>query len=130
MTEGLSRERTVAPPRPLGRVLVTGARGFVGAALVEALAKAGEAVVGSDLGRSGTEPGDFRACDITDPRQVDQLIDGDAFDTIIHCGAVSGPMVMADRPLEIWRINVLGTAHLLEAARRRRVGRFLLCSSS
>jgi nucleoside-diphosphate-sugar epimerase len=130
MTEGLSRERTAAPPRPLGRVLVTGARGFVGAALVEALAKAGEAVVGSDLGRSGTEPGDFRACDITDPRQVDQLIDGDAFDTIIHCGAVSGPMVMADRPLEIWRINVLGTAHLLEAARRRRVGRFLLCSSS
>jgi nucleoside-diphosphate-sugar epimerase len=38
-------------------------------------------------------------------------------------------MVMADRPLEIWRINVMGTAHLLEAARRNRIGRFVLCSS-
>ena len=130
MTGDSLRGKTAAPPRRLGRVLVTGARGFVGATLVDTLARAGETVVASDLGRSGTEPGELRACDITDPRQVDQLIDSEAFDTIIHCGAVSGPMVMADRPLEIWRINALGTAHLLEAARRRRVGRFLLCSSS
>lgn len=116
--------------RRLGRVLVTGARGFIGATLVKTLTQANETVIASDLGADGTEPANFRTCDITDPRQVDALVDGEAFDTIIHCGAVSGPMVMADRPLEIWRINALGTAHMLEAARRQRVGRFVLCSTS
>ena len=118
-----------ASRRDLGRILVTGARGFIGAALVRALAQTGTTVTASDLGGAATDIADFRACDITDARQVDELFDRDRFDTIIHCGAVSGPMVTADRPLDIWRINVLGTAHLLEAVRRQGVGRFVLCSS-
>jgi UDP-glucose 4-epimerase len=130
MTEASPQGKAATPQRRLGRVLVTGACGFIGARLVETLARAGEAVTGSDLDPGGTAVGNFHACDITDPRQVDALIDSGPFDTIIHCGAVSGPMVMADRPLEIWRINALGTAHLLEAARRKGVGRFLLCSTS
>lgn len=117
------------PPRRLGRVLVTGARGFIGAALARTLAQGGHCVVASDLADGGSQGAGFRACDITDPRQVDLLFGGDPFDTIIHCGAVSGPMLMTDRPLEIWRINVLGTAHLLEMARRQGTGRFVLCSS-
>ncbi len=117
-----------ASHRDLGRVLITGARGFVGSALVRALAQS-ETVIASDLAGDAGIAADFRACDITDARQVDELFGYDRFDTIIHCGAVSGPMVMADRPLDIWRINVLGTAHLLEAVRRQGLGRFVLCSS-
>ena len=56
-------------------------------------------------------------------------MDDQQIDTIIHAGAVSGPMVMAERPLDIWQINVTGTAYLLDAARRNRVNRFVLCSS-
>src|SRR5262245_51085334 len=118
-----------ASQRDLGRVLVTGACGFIGAALVGALTENGETVIASDLGGDAGDAADIRACDITDARQVDELFGCDRFDTIIHCGAVSGPMVMADRPLDIWRINVLGTAHLLEAVRRQGIGRFVLCSS-
>jgi nucleoside-diphosphate-sugar epimerase len=120
----------MAAQRSLGRVLVTGAQGFIGARLVETLIRSGDGVVASDLALRNATLESYRACDITDRSQVDALIDGDAFDTVIHCGAVSGPMVMADRPLEIWKINALGTAHLLEAVRRQRIGRFLLCSSS
>lgn len=130
MTQTPKPERAVGPQRPLGRVLVTGARGFIGAALVEELKRTGAVVVGSDLASGEPATADFQPCDITDQGQVDALVDGEEFDTILHCGAVSGPMVMADQPLEIWRINALGTAHLLEAARRHRVGRFLLCSTS
>jgi nucleoside-diphosphate-sugar epimerase len=36
---------------------------------------------------------------------------------------------MAERPLDIWQINATGTAYMLEAARRNRVNRFVLCSS-
>lgn len=130
MTQAPSPEKTQIPQRPLGRALVTGARGFIGATLVDRLKREGVAVVGSDLPPDKPAPPDFRPCDITDQGQVDRLVDSDAFDTILHCGAVSGPMVMADRPLEIWRINAMGTAHLLEAARRHRIGRFLLCSTT
>jgi nucleoside-diphosphate-sugar epimerase len=129
MTESSLQREAPAARRCLGRVLVTGANGFIGAALVERLQRDGEEVVASDLERGGAASADFQGCDITDPRQVERLFARGPFETTFHGGAVSGPMVMPDRPLEIWRINALGTAHLLEAARRHRAGRFILCSS-
>jgi UDP-glucuronate 4-epimerase len=129
MTEA-SLQREAAPAgRRLGRVLVTGANGFIGAALVDQLRRDGEQVVASDLDRGGPASANFQGCDVSDPRQVERLFARGPFETTFHGGAVSGPMVMPDRPLEIWRINALGTAHLLEAARRQRDGRFILCSS-
>ncbi|HET6157645.1 MAG TPA: NAD(P)-dependent oxidoreductase [Dongiaceae bacterium] len=93
------------------------------------LVRDGEKVVISDLDRATAMPAGLRACDLTQQHQVEALIKDQRIDTIIHAGAVSGPMVMADQPLEIWRVNVMGTTHLLEAARRGRVARFVLCSS-
>jgi nucleoside-diphosphate-sugar epimerase len=125
-----SFQRDVAPARRrLGRVLVTGANGFSGAALVDRLRRDREEVVASDLDGIGAALADFQACDITDPRQVETLFTRGPFDTTFHGGAISGPMVMADHPLDIWRINTLGTAYLLDAARHHPVGRFILCSS-
>lgn len=115
--------------RRLGRVLVTGGAGFLGSALADHLRRDGVEIIASDLGHSASSTAGMRACDLTDRRQVDALVDNQQFDTIIHAGAVSGPMVMADRPLDIWQINVTGTAYLLEAARRNRIDRFVLCSS-
>jgi nucleoside-diphosphate-sugar epimerase len=47
--------------RDLGRILITGARGFIGAALVRALAQNGETVTASDLAGDATDAADFRA---------------------------------------------------------------------
>ena len=78
--------------RKLGRTLVTGAHGFLGSALVPHLRVMGVDVIASDAGEPAA-PGD-----VTDAAQVNALCrDGD-ITTILHCGTVSGPMVMADRP--------------------------------
>ncbi len=109
--------------RDLGRVLVTGAAGFLGAALVRRLGGMGLAVTASDLALQDAP------CDLTDFAQVERLVGQQRFQTIFHCGAVSGPMVLADQPLAIWQINSLGTAHVLEAARRHAVARVVVCST-
>ena len=109
--------------RDPGRVLVTGGQGFLGSALVTRLRNTGYDVTATDVAAEGV------ACDLTDFEQVEAVVNG-GYQTIFHCGAVSGPMVLADQPLAIWRINALGTAHLLEAARLHRVERVVVCSTS
>ena len=109
--------------RDLGRVLVTGSQGFLGAALVRRLQALGQDVTATDL------TSDSHACDLTEFAQVDAVVRR-GYQTIFHCGAVSGPMVLADKPLAIWRINALGTAHVLEAARRHAAERVVVCSTS
>ncbi len=110
--------------RDIGRTLVTGAHGFVGTALVARLCAMGLDVVASDRGDPDAP------CDVTNASEVDALCRNADFATIFHCGAVSGPMVMADQPLEIWRINALGTAHVLESARIHGAPRVVVCSTS
>ncbi|WP_229154646.1 NAD-dependent epimerase/dehydratase family protein [Aurantimonas sp. VKM B-3413] len=109
---------------------MTGAAGFVGAALVRRLDALGVAVVASDLAGPAPDGKPLAPCDLTKAADVEALIGQAAPGTILHCGAVSGPMVMADRPLDIWRINALGTANILEAARRHGVSRVIACSTS
>jgi len=116
--------------RDLGRVLVTGARGFLGAAAVSGLRAQGVEVVASDIFESGADDARITHCDVADFEQVEMAIREGDFGTILHCGAVSGPMVMPDRPLEIWRINAGGTVNLLEAVRRCGVGKVIICSTS
>jgi nucleoside-diphosphate-sugar epimerase len=125
----MAHERPRVEKRPLGRVLVTGAAGFLGSALVKRMISDGEDVVSSDLARDKTTATGLQTCDLTRHDEVERLLRDCPVDTIIHAGAVSGPMVMADRPLDIWQINVTGTAYLLQSALLSKVSRFVLCSS-
>jgi nucleoside-diphosphate-sugar epimerase len=115
--------------RHLGNVLVTGANGFLGAALLTELKKRPQSVVATDIAAGAPLPSGMLPLDVRDGAAVRAIMEATRFDTVFHCGAVSGPMVMADRPLDIWNINATGTANLLEAARVTKAGRVVVCST-
>jgi UDP-glucose 4-epimerase len=111
------------------RILVTGARGKVGAAAVDALVTAGHDVVGCDLGAPVYEGGKRVASYV----QVDLNEPGDAFaavrgcDAVIHCAAIPEPTQNA--PATVFRNNLMATFNVAEACVRMGVPRLVNLSS-
>ncbi|HOX25889.1 MAG TPA: NAD(P)-dependent oxidoreductase [Candidatus Krumholzibacteria bacterium] len=111
-----------------GLIAVTGATGFLGSHVCEALAASGHAVraarrATSDLAWLRDQAVDVAVVDLADPASLDALVDGCR--GVIHCAGA----VMAD-PATYARVNVAGTRALLEAAARSRsVETFVLISS-
>lgn len=109
------------------RVLVTGARGFVGRHLVRALRDSGHAVVEATRdGVDGTE-----ALELPDPDGASLLMRRVQPEAVFHLAAIA-EVPAADRdPQKALRVNVDGTAHLLEGARQEApTARFFFVSSS
>jgi nucleoside-diphosphate-sugar epimerase len=111
-------------------VLVTGAAGFVGLNLLEALLGRGEAVVAFDakpvpdaaLADFASLPGrlDVVGGDVRDREAIVRAMAGHAVDRLIHAAAVTaGPERDAADPAGIAEINLVGTIRALEAARER-----------
>ena len=93
----------------LARVAVTGAAGFIGAAVCARLTAEGHAVTGVDLRGP-------RRADVTDPDALARALDG--ADAIVHTAAmVSDWGAMAD----FVRVNVGGTRNVLDVADGRPV---------
>jgi nucleoside-diphosphate-sugar epimerase len=102
----------VTPPsesRP-GRVLVTGHRGFTGRYVVEALRAAGCQVFG--LSATPAEL-DQHGIDLLDRKQVGAVVAEVRPDAVIHLAAIA--FVAHGDAEEMYRTNVVGTRHLLEA---------------
>ena len=110
------------------RAAVTGAAGFIGSHVVDALREAGHDVVAIDLGRAPHRE-DVESADI-DVLDVDAMTRATVgCDVIFHLAAVANVNDAFERPLECVRLNVEGTAMALEAARRNEAGRFVLAST-
>jgi len=114
------------------RVLVTGATGFVGRHLLDALRAGGHEPIA--LGGPHDAPA-AAPLDLLDPAAVKRAVDAAAPDAIVNlAGQAFVPQSVAD-PLGTLAVNANGTVHVLEAARayRERVGaplRVLLVSSA
>ena len=122
------------------KLLVTGGAGFIGSNFIRhILSRRGFRVVNFDLltyagnleNLAGLEAGDnyrFVRGDIRSGEQVARALD-QGVDAIVHFAAESH----VDRSIldasSFVRTNVLGTQNLLEAARRRRVSRFIHVST-
>lgn len=108
---------------------VTGASGLVGRAVVEALAARGDRIIAIDRTAGSIAGADVIACDLKDVHRLHALAACADLDSIIHCGAYSGPMVARDNPFDLVAVNVTGTANMIEIARIAKVRRFINCSS-
>ncbi|PZQ46188.1 MAG: NAD-dependent dehydratase [Rhodovulum sulfidophilum] len=110
-------------------ILITGASGLIGQTLLARLRADGRRATGVDLvARPGRSP--VEIVDLADIHRLHAIADRDDIGSVIHCGAVSGPMVMVDNPYGILQVNVVGTANVLELARQRSARRFVFCSST
>ena len=113
------------------KVLVTGAHGKVGRALVRALMRAGHDVRASDLTRPNFdrvapgEPEDYVQADLTDAGSCYALVRG--CDAVIHTAAI--PQPVHNPPHVVFQNNLTATFNLLEAAIAAEVTRFVNFSS-
>jgi UDP-glucuronate 4-epimerase len=110
-------------------VLVTGGAGLIGMALRERLAGRGHKVTAVDVTDFGRGDARLTIVALTDRPALEALIAKDSIDAIIHCGAISGPMMAKGQPLLLVDVNINGTAVLLDLARLHNMARFVFCSS-
>jgi NAD dependent epimerase/dehydratase len=123
------------------KVLVTGADGFIGSHLVEALIKKGCDVRAfvyynsfNSWGWLDTFPGaelkniDIFAGDIRDPNGVSEAMKG--CDVVFHLAALIAIPFSYHSPDSYVDTNIKGTLNVLQAARQHNVGRVLVTSTS
>jgi UDP-glucuronate 4-epimerase len=109
----------------MDNLLVTGASGFVGRAVVAQALREGRQVTG--LGRHRPDMQiPFLECDLTDAAGLEQALAGKSFSHILHLASLPGD---TGDPQQMIRVNVNGCLNVLECARKMKVRRFVLASS-
>ncbi|RNC80342.1 MAG: NAD-dependent epimerase/dehydratase family protein [Phycisphaera sp.] len=129
-------------------VLVTGAAGFIGSHVAQALLARGDSVVGVDnldpfydrsikernLGDLQAEVGDsgfeFHEIDICDTVAFDALVAGTKPNGIVHLAAKAGVRPSIEDPTGYARVNVMGSSSVQNAAAEHGVERLVIASSS
>ncbi|MEZ0608455.1 NAD-dependent epimerase/dehydratase family protein [Fibrella sp. WM1] len=126
-------------------ILLTGGAGFIGTHLTERLLAQGDTVHiidnfndlydpalkrqnisrHADSGRVYVHEGD-----LCDPLLLHQLFQQYTFDAVVHLAALPGVRSSFGQPNEYYRVNVLGTQHLLDMMRAHDVRRLVFSSSS
>src|SRR5580658_8547101 len=110
------------------RVAVTGGCGFIGSHVVDHLVNAGHRVVVIDPGGQYLNPAaEYRRADLFDQAALDAALAGTQ--AVFHLAGAADVNDVAADPVRAVRLNVEGTARVLEAARRAQVGRVLLAST-
>lgn len=125
------------------KVLVTGAGGFIGSALVERLLRDGSEVLAlveynsngswgwlEELRRNKPSNLTVALGDVRDSGQMLKLVDDFRPEVVYHLAALIGIPYSYDAPRSYVSTNISGTLNLLEACRQVGVGRVLHTSTS
>ncbi len=125
--------------------MVTGAAGFIGAALTLRLLERGDSVVGIDnlneyydpllkesrLDRLRKHPSfSFEKLDIADRSGMTKLFLSHQFSAVMHLAAQAGVRYSVENPFVYVDANLVGFANVLEGCRNSSVGHLVFASSS
>lgn len=98
---------------PKRRILITGARGFVGGVLQTALTR-GDSEADIEF-VDFTDPDSGQPADLMHEGQVLRAIAAASPDVVFHLAAVAAPRDAKSNPQRTWQVNVMGTFHLAQA---------------
>lgn len=105
------------------RIFITGGAGFIGSTLIGRLVDENQITVYDDFRRDALSGKPFAGHenlrvvrgDVLDLDSLRKSI-GDA-QIVVHCAAIAGIDTVIKRPTETMRVNMIGTANILEAAK-------------
>ena len=127
------------------KVLVTGAAGFIGSHLTDALLARGDFVAGVDNFNDFYDPAVKRAnlrgaleserfrlheADICDEDAVRRIFEQERADVVVHLAARAGVRPSLQDPNLYHRVNVIGSQHILDACRATPPSHLVFASSS
>lgn len=114
--------------------LILGGRGFLGSHLCDAIASQGHRVRVFDRPDAampedspGASTAEFVPGDFANPQDIDAALND--IDVIFHLVSTTLPKSSNDNPVYDIQTNVVGTMHMLDAARRAKVRKIVFCSS-
>lgn len=112
------------------QIMVTGASGFIGSHVADALTDAGHDVTLFDIVTSPYRrpTQDMVVGDILDQAKLNEVVAKK--DVVYHFAGIADIDECARRPVDTVRYNILGTVGLLEACRLSNVKRFVFASSA
>jgi len=137
-------------PRSKNTILITGAAGFIGAALVHKLLKNGEDIIGVDNLNSYYDPSlkesrlayiensritykgswNFYAKSIEDDVSLKKIFELEKPNIVVNLAAQAGVRYSLDNPSAYVQSNLVGFANVLEECRRNEVENLIYASSS
>jgi UDP-glucose 4-epimerase len=102
-------------------VFITGGAGFIGATLAGLLLPRNEVVVFDDLSRNSLKHKPYASHEnlrliegsVLDPARLEAAIQGATY--VVHCAGIAGIDTVIQRPVHTMKVNMIGSANVLEA---------------